>query len=169
MDRLKNEQYTVILSYLIFSITFTISWFFPYYERCWTGWGIPCDSWLSITGFSFMISNFKSSCGIIGVNLIIFSMLLIYMSKVRFALILITLGNILIGISMHYLSYITKQGVIPGLYDVYFLFRIKISYRVGLFSWAIMSGINLFQIVVELERIFSSSLNLKAGELYKKV
>ena len=154
MDRSKNEQYIVILFYLIFSITFIISWFFPYYERCTTGWGIPCDRWFSITGFSFMISNLKSSYGIIGVSLIISSMLLIYTSKIRFALILITLGNILIRISMHYLSYLTKQVVIPGLYDVYFLFKIKISYKVGLFLWAIMSGMNLFLIVVYLERSF---------------
>ena len=138
--------------YLIFSLTFIISWFFPYYERCTTGWGIPCDRWLSITGFSFMITNLKSSYGIIGVSLIISSLALLYMSKIRFALILITSGNILIGISMHYLSFLTKQGVIPGLYDVYFLFKIKISYKVGLFSWAIISGMNLFQIVVDLER-----------------
>ena len=152
MDRSNNEQYTVILFYLIFSITFIISWFFPYYERCTTGWGIPCDRWFSITGFSFMIINIKSSYGIIGGSLIISSIVLIFMSKIRFALILITLGNILIGISMHYLSFVTKQVVIPGLYDVYFLFKIKISYRVGLFSWAIMSGMNLFQIVVHIER-----------------
>ncbi|MFX0136019.1 MAG: hypothetical protein ACFFDN_20425, partial [Candidatus Hodarchaeota archaeon] len=99
MDRSKNEQYTVILFYLIFSITFIISWFFPYYEMCWAGWGKRCDSWLSVTGFSFMITNLKSSYGIIGVSLIISSIVLIFMSKIRFALILITLGNILIGIS----------------------------------------------------------------------
>jgi hypothetical protein len=152
MDRSKNEKYTVILFYLIYSMAFIISWFFPYYERCYTGWGIPCDRWLSITGFSFMITNLKSSYGIIGISIIIASIVLIYMSKVRFALILITLGNILIGISMHYLSFLTKNVVIPGLYDVYFFFKIKISYRVGLFSWAIMSGMNLLQIVIELER-----------------
>jgi hypothetical protein len=99
-----------------------------------------------------MITNLKSSCGIIGITVIISSMVLIYMSKIRFALILITLGDILIGISMHYLSFLTKQGVVPGLYDVYFFFKIKISYNVGLFSWAIMSGMNLFLIVVDLER-----------------
>lgn len=155
MDRSKNEKYTVILFYLIFLITFIISCLFPYYERCCTGWGIPCDKWFSVTGFSFMITDLKSSYGIIGVSLIICSMVLIYMSKIRFALILITLGNILIGISMHYLSFLTKQVVVPGLYDVYFLFKIKISYKVGLFSWAIMSGMNLFLIVVDLERSIS--------------
>jgi hypothetical protein len=155
MDRSNNEKYTVILFYLISSMTFIISWFFPYYEMCCTGWGIPCNRWLSITGLSFMNTNLKSSNGIIGISIIIASIVLIYMSKVRFALILITLGNILIGISMHYLSFLTKQGVIPGLYDVYFLFKIKISYRVGLFSWAIMSGMNLLQIVIELERRLS--------------
>ncbi|MFX0004625.1 MAG: hypothetical protein ACFE9C_12000 [Candidatus Hodarchaeota archaeon] len=160
MRRSKNKQHIVILFYLTFSVIFITSWFFPYYEKCTTGWGIPCDKWFSVTGFSFMITNLKSSYGMIGISLIIFSMVLIYMSKMRFALILITLGNILIGISMHYVSFLTKQVVIPGVYDVYFLFKIKMSYEVGLFSWAIMSGMNLLLIVVDLERSIFMNLFL---------
>lgn len=152
MDKPENKHYTILIFYLVFSITFIITWFFPYYERCTTGWGLPCNNWFSFTGLSFMISNFRSSCGILGISLIIPSILLLYMSKIKFALILITLGNILIGISMYYLSFLTKQIAIPGLYDVYFLFKIKIGYMVGLFVWALMFGMNLLQIIVELER-----------------
>ncbi|MCK4382720.1 MAG: hypothetical protein KAW66_05440 [Candidatus Lokiarchaeota archaeon] len=101
-----------------------------------------------------MITNFRSSCGIIGISLIISSTLLLYLSKVRFALGLITLGDILIGISMYYLSYLTKQIAIPGLYDVYFLFKIKFGYIAGVFAWALLSSMNLLQIVIELEKSF---------------
>lgn len=154
MERPKNTQYTILIFYLVISITFIITWFMPYYEKCTTGWGLPCRSWYSITGLSFMIANFRSSCGIIGISLIISSTLLLYLSKVRFALGLITLGNILIGISMYYLSYLTKQIAIPGLYDVYFLFKIKFGYIAGVFAWALLSSMNLLQIVVELEKSF---------------
>lgn len=144
MVKPENKQYTIIIFYLVISITFIITWFFPYYERCTTSWGLPCNNWFSFTGFSFVLTNFRSSCGILGISLIISSILLLFLSKIRVAFILITLGNVFIGISMYYLSYLTKQIAIPGLYDVYFLFKIKFGYIILI---SLMNFLKIFFII----------------------
>ncbi len=33
VDKPENKQYTIIIFYLVLSITFIVTWFFPYYER----------------------------------------------------------------------------------------------------------------------------------------
>ncbi|MFX1553117.1 MAG: hypothetical protein ACFFBV_04255 [Promethearchaeota archaeon] len=155
MNRKNNSQHQfspMHLFYCIFSIAFIITWFFPYYEVCTIGWGLPCNNWNSITGFSFIINNSLAITGIFGVLLEIISPYLFYIAKIREALILVTLGNIIIGVNIFYLSVITKQSSLPGLYDIYFLFNLKSAYIIVMFAWSIMCGMNLTQIIIEIEK-----------------
>jgi len=155
VNKKNNRQhhfYPIHLFYCISSTIFVITWFFPYYEVCTTGWGLPCNNWNSITGFYFIINNSLAIIGIFGVALEIISPYLFYTSKIKEALILVTLGNILIGINLFYLLVITKQSSLPGLYDVYFLFNLKSAYIIGMFAWSIMCGMNLTQIIIEIEK-----------------
>ena len=155
VNKKNNNQhlfYPIHLFYCISSTVFVITWFFPYYKVCVTGWGLPCNNWHSITGLSFIINNFLAIIGIFGVALEIISPYLFYTSKIKEALILVTLGNILVGVILFTLSVITKQSSVPGLYDIYFLFNLKPAYIIGLFTWSIMCGMNLTQIIIEIEK-----------------
>lgn len=155
VNKINNRQrhfYPIHLFYCIFSIVFVITWFFPYYEVCATGWGLPYNNWQSITGFSFIINNSLVITGIFGVALEIISPYLFYISKIKEALIMVTLGNILIGVHLFTLSVITKQSSLPGLFDIYFLFNLKSAYIIGLFTWSIICGMNLTQIIIEIEK-----------------
>ena len=148
----KQQQfYSIPLFNFIFSFIFIITWFFPYYEVCATGWGLPCSNWYYITGFSFMINNSLTITGFFGVVLEIGSTYLLYKSKIKDALILVSLGNILIGISLIYLSFITKS---PSMlrYDVYLLYNLKLGYIIAVFVWSMMCGMNLTYIFVEVEK-----------------
>ncbi len=148
----QHQFYPIHLFYCIFSIALVITWFFPYYGVCVTGWGLPCINWYSTTGFSFIINNSLAITSIFGVVLEIISPYLFYTSKIKEALILVTLGNIFIGVNFFILSVVTKQSSLPGLYDKYFLFNLKSAYIIGMFAWSIMCGMNLTQIIIEIEK-----------------
>jgi len=147
----QHQFHPIYLFYFIFSFIFIITWFFPYYEVCATGWGLPCTKWYYITGFSFMINNSLSITGFFGVVLEISSSYLFYRFKIKTALIFVSLGNILIGISLIYLSFITTN---PSMlrYDVYLLYNLKLGYIFAVFLWSVMCCMNLIHIFVEVEK-----------------
>ncbi len=147
----QHQFHPIALFYIIFSFIFIITWFFPYYEVCATGWGLPCSNWYYITGFSFMINNSLTITGFFGVVLEIGSTYLFYKSKIKDALILVSLGNMLLGISLIYLSFITTS---PSMlrYDVYLLYNLKLGYIIAVFVWSMMCGMNLTHIFIEIER-----------------
>ncbi|MFX0025640.1 MAG: hypothetical protein ACFE8M_04435 [Candidatus Hermodarchaeota archaeon] len=146
------KEFNVGLLYLVFSGIFLITFFFPYYETWVTGWGLPCSRWYSIIGFFYLISNFINFLGFIGVLLLTSSFFLFYLSKLKIAILLVTIGNILIGVSLINLHILTKDGVLMLRYDVYLLFNIKISYKIAIFDWSISIGISFLLIIIEIEK-----------------
>lgn len=147
-----HDSDTGYLFYSIFSFILVITWFFPYYERCASCWGRPCNGCHSITGFTFMTDNFITLGGILGVILINVSTYLFYISKVKSALILVILSNILIGISLIYISSLAQDPYKGLRYDIYLFYHAKIGYIIGLFAWSIMCGMTIVLVLIEMER-----------------
>ena len=146
------KEFNIGLFYLVFSGVILTTFFFPYYETCVTGWGLPCSGWNSIIGFSYLFSSSIAFLGFIGVLLLIISFFLFHISKLKVAILLVTIGNILIGISLINLHILTKEGVLMLRYDVYLLFKIKISYKIAIFDWSISIGISFLLIIIEIEK-----------------
>jgi len=155
------KEFNVGLLYLVFSGIFLISFFFPYYETCATGWGLPCSKWHIITGFSYLFSNSIAYLGCFSILFLFISFYFFYISKLKIAILLVTIGNILIGISLINLHILTKDGVLMLRYDVYLLFKIKISYKIAIFCLSISIGISFLLIIIEIEKKKFYSIKVK--------